>query len=209
MMVYADRINNPVIEAMSHFSAGNPEAATVLLDPSSGLLHAAGPEFSTAGLAATFEHSLPRGNHLRLSYANGGALVLAAMPAASRSSPPPTSLAHVLASAHPRRAQMYALSLSGTIEGTKTHWRASYRWQPEESVTEVAPFAQDAAAPYLDLHFRQPIQVRRDGSGSLDAVFDVSNLLAQGYRPYVLSDGSLVIFAQQQRAIRAGLAFSF
>ena len=161
------------------------------------------------GLAATFEHSLPRGNQLRLSYANGGALVLAAMPAASRSSPPPTSLAQVLASAHPRRAQMYALSLSGTIEGTKTHWRASYRWQPEDTVTQVAPFASNAAEPYLNLHIGQPIHLRSDGSGGFEAVLDVRNLLAQGYRPYLLSDGSLLIFAQDQRAIRAGLAFNF
>jgi len=35
------------------------------------------------------------------------------------------------------------------------------------------------------------------------------NLLAQGYRPYLLSDGSLLIFAQDQRSIRAGLAFNF
>ncbi len=209
MMVYADSINNPVIEAMSHFKAGNPEAATVLLDPLSGLLHAAGPEFSTAGLTATFEHSLPRGNHFRLSYADGGALVFADLPAASRSSPPPTSLALVLASAHPRRAQMYALSLSGTIEGTKTRWQASYRWQPEDTVTRVAPFAANAAEPYLNLHIGQPIHLRSDGSGGFEAVLDVRNLLAQGCCPYQLSDGSLLIFAQDQRAIRAGLAFNF
>jgi len=34
-------------------------------------------------------------------------------------------------------------------------------------------------------------------------------MLAEGYRPYLLSDGSLVIFAQQQRSLRAGLAFNF
>ncbi len=202
VLVFADRIDNPVIEGMSHF-AGDGGASEALLDPVSGLLRAAGPEFSTTGAAVSLERSLPGGNHLRISYANGDALFLSA------SSPRSATLAQVLAGLHSRRAQEYTLSLSGTLDGTQTHWRASYRWQPEESVTEVAPFAQDAAAPYLDLHFRQPIQVRRDGSGSLDAVFDVSNLLAQGYRPYVLSDGSLVIFAQQQRAIRAGLAFSF
>jgi hypothetical protein len=37
----------------------------------------------------------------------------------------------------------------------------------------------------------------------------VRNLLAQGYRPFLLSDGSLLIFAQDQRSIRAGLSFSF
>jgi hypothetical protein len=40
-------------------------------------------------------------------------------------------------------------------------------------------------------------------------LLDVNNLLAEGYRPYIISDGSLLIFAQEQRAIRAGLAFTF
>jgi hypothetical protein len=203
VLVYADRIDNPVIEAMSRITAGGSAASKALLDPMSGLLHAAGPEFSTAGVAAAFERGLPGGNHLRLNYANGDALVLSA------SSPHSATLAQLLAGLHPRRAQEYALSLSGTLDGTQTHWRASYRWQPEETVTEVAPFALDAAEPYLNLRLRQPIQLRRDGSGGFDAIFDMSNLLAQGYRPYVLSDGSLVIFAQNQRSIRAGLAFNF
>jgi hypothetical protein len=203
VMVFADRIDNPVIEAASRFAPGGSQASQVLMDPASGLLRAAGPEFSTAGVAAAFERGLPGGNHLRLSCANGDALILSA------SSPHSATLAQVLASLRPRRAQEFALSLSGTLDGTQTHWRASYRWQPEETVTEVAPFALDAAEPYLNLRLRQPIQLRRDGSGGFDAIFDMSNLLAQGYRPYVLSDGSLVIFAQNQRSIRAGLAFNF
>ena len=98
---------------------------------------------------------------------------------------------------------------SGTLEGTGTRWRASYRWQPEDTATQVAPFALDASEPYLNLHIRQPIHLRRDGAGGFERLLDVQNLLAQGYRPYLLSDGSLVIFAQDQRSIRAGLAFSF
>jgi hypothetical protein len=201
VLVYADRIDNPVMEAMSRFSAGDSVASAVLLDPSSGLLHAAGREFSTTGMLATIEHRLPGGNAVRLSYANGSALV---MPSSSR----PVSVAQLLAAAHPRRAQMYTLSLSGTLEGTKTRWRASYRWQPEDTVTEVAPFAVNAAEPYLNLHLRQPIHLSR-GSGGFEAVLDVRNLLSQGYRPYLLNDGSLLIFAQDQRSIRAGLAFNF
>ena len=146
---------------------------------------------------------MPGGNRLRLSYANGDALV---MPATAASRVP---LAQMLGSAHPRRAQTYTISLSGTLEGTGTRWRASYRWQPEDTVTQVAPFAADAAEPYLNLHLRQPICARRDGTGGFEAVLDVRNLLAEGYRPYLLSDGSLLIFAQDQRGIRGGLAFTF
>jgi hypothetical protein len=124
-------------------------------------------------------------------------------------SPQPAALAQVIASAHSHRVQSYSVSLSGTLEGTGTHWRASYRWQPEETVTPVAPFEVNAAEPYLNLHLRQPIHLRRNSSGNIDAVLDLRNLLAQGYRPYILSDGSLLIFAEDQRSIRAGIAFNF
>ena len=105
--------------------------------------------------------------------------------------------------------QTYSLSLSGTLDGTGTKWRASYRWQPEDTVTAVAPFAADAVEPYLNLHLRQPLCVHREGSGSIEALLDVRNMLAQGYRPYMLSDGSMLLFAQEQRGMSAGLAFTF
>jgi hypothetical protein len=202
VLVYADHIDNPVIEAMSHFAPGNSPSTATLFDSATNLMRAAGPDFSTIGMQATFDHPLPGGIHLRLGYANGDALALSAKPH-------PVSLVQVLAGAHARRAQMCALTLSGTLEGTGTHWRASYRWQPAENVTGVAPFAEDAAEPFLNLHLRQHIHSRRGGTGGIDAIFNVRNLLAQGYRPYFLSDGSLLIFAQDQRGISAGLGFTF
>ena len=127
------------------------------------------------------------------------------MPALAR----PVPFAQVLAAARLRRVQTYAIALSGTLDGSGTRWRASYRWQPEDTVTQVAPFAANAVEPYLSLHLRQPIRLRSDGSGGIDALLNVGNLLAQGYRPMVLSDGSLLIFAQSQRSVGAGLAFTF
>jgi hypothetical protein len=204
VLIYTDHIDNPVIEALSDGPADDAVLSAALFDGSSGLLRTAGPEFSTTGMLATVERRLPGGNHVRLSYANGNALVLSAVPSSS-----PLPLAQVLASARPRHAQTYALSLSGILDGTGTRWRASYRWQPEDTITQIAPFALDASEPYLNLSIRQPIRLFRDGSGGLEALVDVRNLLAEGYRPYLLSDGSLLIFAQDQRSIRAGLAFTF
>ena len=43
----------------------------------------------------------------------------------------------------------------------------------------------------------------------LEALLDVRNLLAEGYQPYILSDGTLLLFAQDQRSLRLGLAFTF
>jgi hypothetical protein len=61
----------------------------------------------------------------------------------------------------------------------------------------------------MNLNLRQVIRPARDGVGGFEALLDVQNLLAQGYRPYIVNDGSVLIFAQQQRGIRGGLAFTF
>jgi hypothetical protein len=203
-VVFADDMRNPVIEAASRFAAEENASgvSNVLFDQVSGLLRVAGPDFASGGVKAEFEHRLPAGNRIRLSYANGDAL---AMPASAH----PESLSAVFNEARPRRVQTYSLSLSGTLEGTGTRWRASYRWQPEDTVTPVAPFATDAAAPYLNLHIHQPIRMSRDGTGGIEALLDIQNMLAEGYRPYMLSEGSMLIFAQDQRGVRAGLAFTF
>jgi len=197
-LVYADRISNPVVEA-----AGDPSMAAsgVLFDRASGLMRAAGTDYSSAGIVAAVEHRLPGGNRVRVSYANGSALV---MPAALRA----PALAQVFAAARPHRTQTYSISLSGTLDGSGTRWRASYHWQPADTVTAVAPYSVESIEPYLNMHIRQPIRLRRDGM-SIEAVVDMRNLLAQGYCPYLMSDGSLLVFAQDQRSVGGGVAFTF
>jgi hypothetical protein len=200
VLVYSDNLENPVLESMTRFTA--QAGVPALLDSTTGLLRAAGPAFSARGFEASVQHNLPCASQLRLSYMNGAALVMPAMPG-------PATFAQILAAAHPRHAQSYSLSLSGTLDGTGTRWSASYRWQADDTVTDVAPYELNAADPYLSLHLRQRIHVTRDGSGGVEAVLDVRNLLAEGYRPFFLPDGSLLIFAQSQRALRGGLAFTF
>ena len=202
VMVFADRLRNPVMEASGHLNAG-ANTQSVLFDPTSGLMRMTGSDYSSAGVTAHFEHRLPVGNFVRLTYANGDALALPVV------APRATALAQLVNSAKPRRVQTYSISLSGTLEGTGTHWRASYRWQPEDTITPVAPFSADAVQPYLNLHVRQPITLHHERGNGIEALLDVQNLLAQGYRPYLLSDGSLLLFAQDQRGIRAGVAFTF
>jgi hypothetical protein len=197
---YADTLSNPVLEGMAHGAA--PVGPNVLYDSSSGLLRTAAEGYSSTGVVATVERRLPRGNHIRVSYANGDALVMQASQHA-------TPLSQLVSAAHPRRAQMYSLALSGTVEGTGTRWRASYRWQPEDTVTRIAPYALQADEPYLNIHLRQPVISGHDSPRSLDAMIDMRNLLAQGERPFVLTDGSLLVFAQDQRGVTAGLAFTF
>ena len=102
---------------------------------------------------------------------------------------------------------MYAISLSGTLEGTGTRWRASYRWQPADTVTPIAPYSVSAIEPYLNIHLRQPVSTHHEGL-NVEALLDVNNLLAEGYRPYLVNGGT-VVFAQDQRSVGAGVAFTF
>jgi hypothetical protein len=203
VLVYSDRVDNPVLQALGRFAAGGSAADTAaLFDPVSDLLRVAGPAFSSSGVQASAERRVIGSNRIRVSYASGAALVMPTLPQA-------TPLADVLASARPKRGQTYTIALSGTLDGTRTRWSASYRWQPDGTVTEIAPFAENASAPFLNIRINQPIHLTRDGSGGLEALLDVRNLLAEGYRPYILSDGSLLLFADDQRSLRAGLAFTF
>jgi hypothetical protein len=210
VLVFADNISNPMMEAMSRFSAAGASAQTgqLLYDPASGLARVAGPSFSTAGMEATVEHRLPKRCQVRASYANGDALRLTA---STQQAALGIGMAQLLASARARHAQTYSISLSGTLDGTGTRWRATYRWQPEDTVTSVAAFSQNAASPYMNIQLRQPIGFRRnsEGGNGFEAMVNVNNLLTQGYRPYVLSDGSVLIFAQGQRSFSGGLAFNF
>jgi hypothetical protein len=205
VLLYTDRVENPVLQAQvaaqGHFAPGVAPAA-VLFDQASNLMRAAGPAYSTTGVQASLQHRLPGGSRVLLSYASGNALVMPALPQAS-------TLTDVISAAHAHHAQTYAISLSGTLDGTGTQWRASYTWEPDDNVTAVAPFAQEMAEPYLNLHLRQPIRITRDGAVGLEALIDMRNLLAEGYQPFVLSDGSVILFAQDQRSFRAGLAFTF
>jgi hypothetical protein len=195
-LVYSDNIQNPVIEASGRAAASN----AVLSDPVSGLMRGAGQNYSSAGVMAVVEHRMAGGNRIRVSYANGDALVL---PAVVR----PTALGQLFSAARPRHAQMYAISLSGTLEGTGTRWRASYRWQPADTVTPIAPYSVGAIEPYLNIHLRQPVSTHHEGL-NIEALLDMNNLLAEGYRPYLVN-GSMVVFAQDQRSVGAGVAFTF
>ncbi len=206
VFVYTEQVDNPVLEARAHFAENGSGSAAVpsgvLFDSTSGLMRAAGPNYSVSGLRASFERRLPGGSELRATYDNGAAVVMPALPAAK-------PLSQLLDSAHARHAQTYAISLSGTLDGTKTRWQASYRWQPDDTVTPVDPYALDALAPYLNLHLRQCIHHCSGGSTSIEALVEVRNLLAEGYHPYLVGDGPVLIFAQDQRSLRGGLAFTF
>jgi len=202
LILYGDTLDNPRIEASGRLNGAENSGGWMLVDGASGLLRAAGPSYSAKGVLASVESRLPGNNRVRVSYASGDALVMQA-------SATPESIATILQRARAHHAQMYSVMVSGTVEGVGTRWRTSYRWQPDATVTAVVPYAVGAPDPYMSVSVRQPIHVYGEGSSSVEAQLDVSNLLAEGYRPFLTDDGSHLYFAQAQRCIRGGLAFTF
>ena len=199
---YADNLHNPVLEATTQ-GALPADLAGVLFDPQSGMTRAAANDFSSQGVTVSYQHKLPGNAQVEARFATGQAL------AAAPNLVQPVSVLQAVSLVRPRMVQSYTISLSGKLSGSGTKWRASYRWQPEDTLTQVAQYAANGDPAYLGLHLRQDFGAHSEGTGNVAALLDVRNLLAQGYRPVVMRDGSIVILSQQARTVTAGLAFTF
>jgi hypothetical protein len=76
-------------------------------------------------------------------------------------------------------------------------------------VTAVDPYAPFSDQAYFSCYLRQALRLGHLLPQGLDATIDVTNLLAQGYRPFLSADGQTLYLAQSPRALQAGLAFTF
>ena len=185
--------------------AGMPSAPTgMLLDPTTGSFRALGAGFHTDGTRFTVSSALTPALWLAAEYSTGSALTLPDDFAAT-----PLPFDQMVGTLTPRRSQTATLALKGRIVGTGTRVRASYRWQPLGQVTAVDPYSAFGDQAYLSCLVRQPLRMGKTFPKNMEATIDVTNLLAQGYRPFVSADGQTLYFAQAPRTIQAGLSFSF
>jgi hypothetical protein len=74
-------------------------------------------------------------------------------------------------------------------------------------VTAVDPYEEDQG--YLSFYVRQAVRWGDRLPPGLEATVDVTNLLAQGYLPFLSADGRTLFLAQSPRAIQGGLSFTF
>jgi len=119
------------------------------------------------------------------------------------------SLPTVSTSLAPQVAQTTTVALRGRVLRSGTTIRASYRWQPARLVTAVDPYASFGDQAYFSCHVRQALRLGSLLPAGLDATVDVTNLMAQGYRPFLSADGRTLFLAQSPRTVQAGLAFNF
>lgn len=202
MTVFHDHVVNPVVDGGGTISAADLQGGNLLYDPSTGTIEAAGTDFTGTGFVAQLDDSFPGRIWFALSGGMGDALEMGAVPGN------PT-VADTLAAMRAQSTAMYSAAVGGSVKRTGTAWRTSYRWQQPGTLTAVDPFDRNLPAPYLSVYLRQPIHCRRVLPNGMEALVDVRNLLAEGYRPFLSRDGSVLYFAQTARAIEGGLSYTF
>ncbi len=121
----------------------------------------------------------------------------------------PAALSTVLDSLTRRSAHSAALALNGRLPATGTRLRAVYRWQPSGFVTPVDPYREFADQPFLGIEMHQALRCKGLLPPGLEASVDLTNLLAQGYQPFLSADGRTLFLSQAPRTLQAGLSISF
>ena len=199
---YEDELHTPVIDGGGQVLQQDLASGDVLYDPASQMFRVTGPGYTSGGLRAEFSQKLASSTWASVSFANGKAL-------AFEGTGSPMTVAGAMQNIAQRRTEAITASVDGRLVRTSTGWRASYRWQPDNTITPVAMYDSFGQGAYLNLLIRQPIHCGRLLPNGTEALVDVRNLLAQGYRPFLTGDGSTLYFAQDARSIQGGLSFSF
>jgi hypothetical protein len=199
---YEDSVGSPVIGGGGSVEQQDLASGDILYDPVSQAFRVTGPGYTTGGFRAVFAQKVNASTWATVSFANGKTLAFDTPNSA-------VTLDEAVNGLSERRTEAVTASLEGRLERTGTGWRASYRWQPLNTITPVAAYDNFGQSAYLNLLIRQPIHCGRLLPNGTEALVDVRNLLAQGYRPFLTRDGSTLYFAQDQRSIQGGLSFSF
>lgn len=174
--------------------------AGLLLDPTTGSFRILAAGYKTNGARVTVSAPLAQGLWVAAEYSTGDALM--------SETGGTSSFTEALGGLKATNSQAATIALKGRLI-TGARVRASYRWQPSSLVTAVDPYSGFSNQAFLSCQLRQPIRWGARLPQGLDATIDVTNLLAEGYRPFLSADGQTLYFAQAPRTIQAGLSFTF
>jgi len=178
-----------------------PGVNGIVADSTTGNFRLLSAGYKNQGLNVMLTEPLTPNMWVAVEYATGAALAEKAGAV--------MSLPTVGTSLSPQAAQTATIALRGKVLRSGTRVRASYRWQPARLVTAVDPYASFSDQAYFSCYVRQALRLGHLLPAGLDATVDVTNLLAQGYRPFLSADGSTLFLAQSPRTLQAGLAFTF
>lgn len=208
--VYHDDMDHPAVAGggVSAAFGGGPAAgfvsvpqATFLTDASDGNFRFLGPGYISNGMNLQITQPLSTGMWAALEYSTGTALTGMA-PGTFVAGPADAALRSV-------SSEAATFAIRGRLIRSGTKLRAAYRWQPTGLVTAVDPYRPFSDQAYLSVSAWQPIHLGRLLPPGLEGRVDITNLLAQGYRPFLSADGRTLYLAQAPRTLEAGLCVTF
>ena len=199
--VYHDAMTAPAVAGTGAENVEQVAGAPATVDTATGDFELLGMGYSTNGASVALAEPIAPGLWGSLEYSHGAGLSTAGLDG--------KDFVTAVSMLHPVAASTTTASLDSKIECTRTKLRASYRWQPRNVVTQVNAYEAEAGEPYLGFFIRQAINLGNLLPQGLEATVDVTNLLAQGYHPFLSTDRRTLYLAQAPRVVRAGLAFNF
>ena len=196
---YNDRVKDPALLGVGDI---NTDTGDILPDVYSGTFSYNGGELKAQGVRFVFQRHMSNNLTATIDYGYGGVLEL---------QQPGIEWTAVRGNLEHAWMHSAALKLNGYVPRTHTKWIASYRWTSGQALAPVDMFNASAGQtdPFFNLFIRQPLPHFHGMPGSMEALIDVRNLLAQGYVPVIGPDGQTVYLVQSARSVRGGLAFTF
>jgi hypothetical protein len=198
---YTDHRNNVILQGGGDLDARDITQGSLLSDPTTNRFSLGYADVHGRGLSVSMEQPLTPALSMWFGYDLGTALMA--------NSGDPMPLADALRALKTRTSYAATGALRGKIARTGTNLRAEYRWQPEQSLTQVNAFNVGDRGAYLGIYVRQRLWRGRLIPDGIDAVIEATNLLEQGYQPVLAADGRLMFLAQTPRSFQGGLAFTF
>ena len=203
--MYHDAIGRPAVGGTGAMSAadlaGGAGTSGVLVDTATGSFRFLGAGYTANGMSVAVSEPLTSSLWATLEVASGEALSMSGASA--------EELPGVAAGLHPETAEMAMAELKGEVLRSGTRLRASYRWQPQHLVTGVDPYEAAEDPAYFSFYVRQALRWGDRLPPGLEATVDVTNLLAEGYQPFLSADGRTLFLAQSARTVQGGLSFTF
>jgi hypothetical protein len=204
---YLDSLDRVVVAGGGALSASDIEEVSasptggILADATTGDFRILSSGYKSSGVNVTVTEPLTTGMWVAFAYSTGAAL---APKDAST-----LTLPNAATDLTPEMSKTATIALKGQVIRTGTKIRAAYRWQPTRLVTAVDPYGAFGDQAYFSCYLRQAIRLGSLLPDGLEATVDVTNLLAQGYRPILSADGHTLFLAQAPRTLQGGLAFTF
>lgn len=161
--------------------------------------------FQTLGYTASVTQNLADSYKFTLLYTNAGVLV------ASADSAPVSTAADFRSAFQCARRTFVTMQAAGKVPVTGTRFTAVYQWTDGPIATSAHSYSTDEihADPGLRVYIRQPLPSLFGLPGRMEITGDLRNILAQGYVPFVLTNGQQLLVVRTPRSIRGGVSFTF